>query len=118
MTETKLKTIATEMIEYARLHPRLNTSDDINQYRRRLSGGLRLVLYLDRYSVWRLSLYRGNKPPSPTEVETVRRDFQVPAAAKKETEIVHSWKVIRLSWPDPPRISQPPLINNHLSEEK
>ena len=53
-----LARIAAEMRSYAIDNPRLATTGDTGPYRRKLTGGLGLVLYLNAYHTWHLSMYR------------------------------------------------------------
>lgn len=92
--------IAGHMRFFAKNHPRLNSQTPIDLYRIRLSGGLNLVLFLDRSNHWRLSLYRANVFPSPKELTIIRRAFDIPDHATRTYQVFHSWHIIRLAWPN------------------
>lgn len=67
-------------------------------YRRQLTGGLRLVLYIKPDHTWRLSLYRPLVYPSPSEIQVVKRDFSIPATIKESQQQIDGWYIIRLEW--------------------
>jgi hypothetical protein len=95
---SELKAIAQEMREYALAHVRTG-SGDIEPYRRELSRGLRVVLYVDVNGTWHLSMYREGVYPSEAEVRIIRRDFAVPDDARTERQVVgRHWYVVRLEW--------------------
>ena len=93
-----LNHIAAQMRKTAINSPRLASTADIAPYRRSLTGGLRLVLFLDVHQTWHLSLYRPNTWPSAKELEIVRRDFDVPKHANLTRQNIHGWYIIRLKW--------------------
>jgi hypothetical protein len=98
---SKLIQIAAQMRQYAIAHPRRSTTADVTPYRRKLDGGLGLVLYLDIYHTWRLSLYRAGVFPSPAEVQVIRRDFNVPADVGETRRQIDQWRIINLEWSEP-----------------
>lgn len=97
----KLAAIAAEMRSYAIDNPRLSTAADISPFRRSLPGGLRLVLYLDAYQNWHLSLYRENVYPSRTEIQLINRAFNIPDDALETIRQVGPWHIIKLKWAEP-----------------
>jgi len=92
---SKLIGIAAEMKREARA----NLGQPV---RRQLKGGLHLVL-LQTIRQSQLSLIRDGVTPSPKEVEVIRRDFEVPAAARLERDQKltqgRSFYIVRLIWP-------------------
>jgi hypothetical protein len=100
-TSSTLAQIAAEMRAYAIDNPRLHSTININPYRRRLSKGLKIVLYLGRNHIWHLSLYRTATPPSPTEIAICRNVFNIPKDADQKTDDVHGWPIIRITWTEP-----------------
>lgn len=116
MTKSKgdLKRIAGEMRDYAIQHPRTRSDVDINQFRRGLTGGLRIVLFVDLNHRWHLSAYRLGVYPSSKEIDVLKRDFNVPADALLEKNRLpgtapeeRQWHIIRLKWIE---IEQRPLF--------
>ena len=116
MTSSKgdLKKIAGEMRDYAIRNPRTRSDVDIKQFRRGLTGGLRIVLFVDLSHRWHLSAYRLGVYPSPKEVDVLKRDFNVPADALLEKNRLpitategQQWCIIRLKWIE---VEQRPLF--------
>ena len=64
---------------------------------RQLGGGLTLRMSLVG-DTWGLTLCRSATPPSATEIETVRRDFAIPASAQQTSA---GFSVV-LCWSDQP----------------
>jgi hypothetical protein len=70
-----------------------------------LGRGLHLGLYRRAAPdgvLWLLTLDRDDVPPSPTEVQTVRRHFGVPA----EAEELATNRLISITWIVPPTVEQ------------
>lgn len=110
MTTGGLKKFAIMMRRYAIEHPRANSSEPIEPYRVKLSGGLRIVLYLDLYHTWHLSMYRQGVEPAQEEIKAVRRDFAVPAEAEISRRVIGGeWHTVDLTWPESP--DQRPLFD-------
>lgn len=110
-----LKKFAMMMRRYAAANPRQSSEMDISPYRITLSGGLRIVFYVDLYHMWYLSVYRDGTEPSSNEVKRVRADFGAPSEAKEERRVVgQRWHVISLSWPE---TEQKPLFEVKAKNE-
>lgn len=104
-TKGDLKQIASGMRAYAVAHPRTGSDIEIERYRRTLTGGLRIVLFVDLNHRWHLSAYRLGVYPGPTEIDVLKRDFGVPADALMEKARLpgnvapeRQWHIIRLKW--------------------
>jgi hypothetical protein len=94
----ELKEIAKEMREYALAHVRTG-SGDIEPYRRELSRGLRVVLYVDVNGTWHLSMYREGVYPSEAEIRIIKRDFGAPEDVRSERQVMgRHWYIVRLEW--------------------
>lgn len=112
----QLKKIAYKMRRFADVNPRKEGQPfDPARYRVELGGGLRIVLYVDEERHWHLIAYRQGTFPGEVEMETVRRDFEVPEPNQESREIVpdgapeaEQWHLVRLTWPE--RIEQPALL--------
>lgn len=111
----QLKKIAYKMRRFADVNPRKEGQPfDPARYRVELGGGLRIVLYVDEERHWHLIAYRQGTFPGEVEMETVRRDFEVPEPNQESREIVPDGKPSPLATPvkspKPPATSMTPKL--------